>query len=118
MALKHIFGETPEIKILDFLIDHKGYDYSKTEIARNSDIGWATLNRHWSRIEEWELVKETRKIGRATLYKLNEDSPVVKKLLEFDTKATVYMSEKIAEEEIAGETVQIGAGAKRVKAHA
>ena len=35
MALKHIFGETPVVKILDFLIDHKGYEYSKTEIAEN-----------------------------------------------------------------------------------
>ena len=32
-ALKHLFGETPVVKVLDFLIDHKGYEYSKMEIA-------------------------------------------------------------------------------------
>ena len=97
MALKHIFQDTPTIKMLDFLIDHKGYDYSKTEIAENAGIGWTTLNRHWDSLKEWEFVIETRKIGRATLYKLNEKNPVVKKLLSFDKEAAVFMSEKIAE---------------------
>ncbi|MDY6958593.1 MAG: winged helix-turn-helix domain-containing protein [Halobacteriota archaeon] len=100
MALKHIFQDTPTIKMLDFLIDHKGYDYSKTEIAENSGIGWTTLNRHWDILEEWEFVIETRKIGRATLYKLNEENPVVKKLLAFDKEATAFMSEKVAEGEL------------------
>ncbi|MBU2617116.1 MAG: hypothetical protein KKI07_00355 [Euryarchaeota archaeon] len=106
MALKHMFGETPVIKILDFLIDHKGYDYSKTEIAENSNIGWATLNRCWNQITEWGFVKETRKIGRATLYKLNEANTIVKKLLEFDAEAIIYMSEKIAREEVTREEAQ------------
>lgn len=38
MALKHIFGETPVVKTMDFLIDHKGHEYSKTEIAEYLDI--------------------------------------------------------------------------------
>jgi len=72
MALIHIFGETPVVKIMDFLIDHRGYEYSKTEIAENSNIEWITLNR---------------------------------KLLELDHEAAMYMSEKIAEKEMAGEKV-------------
>lgn len=100
MALKHIFGETPAIKILDFLIDHIGYDYSKTEIAGHAGIGWTTINRHWRNLEEWDLVIPTRKIGRATLYKLNEENPIVSQLLEFDEVASTYMSERIAEQEL------------------
>jgi DNA-binding transcriptional ArsR family regulator len=100
MALKHIFGETPAIKILDFLIDQIGYDYSKTEIAGHAGIGWTTINRHWRTLEEWDLVIPTRKIGRATLYKLNEENPIVSQLLEFDEVASTYMSERIAEQEL------------------
>lgn len=106
MALKHLFGETTIIKILDFLIDHKGYDYSKTEIAEYSNLGLETLNRDWNRIEEWGFVKVSRKVDESPLYKLNEENSIVEKLLEFDTEATVYMSEKIAEYEIAKEKVQ------------
>ena len=100
MALKHIFGETPATKMLDFLIDHEGYDYSKTEIAKHAGIGWTTINRHWSNLEDWNLVTPTRKIGRATLYKLNVENPIVSQLLEFDEIAATYMSERIAEQEL------------------
>lgn len=105
MALIHIFGETPVVKIMDFLIDHKGYGYSKTEIAENSDIERMTLDRHWALLEEWEFVKESGRIGSETRYKLNEENTIVRKLLEFDHEAAVYMSEKIAEKEIAKEKV-------------
>lgn len=106
MALKDIFGETPVIKILDHLIDHKGFDYTKTEIAEHAGIGWSTLNRHWGELERWNFVKATRTIGRATLYTLNVDNPIIPKLLKFDVEATNYMAEKIAQEEIAKEEMQ------------
>ena len=104
-ALKHLFGETPVVKILDFLIDHKGYEYSKTEIADNSDIEWASFNGHWILLEEWELVKESRRIGNETRFTLNEENTIVRKLLEFDHEAARYMSERIAEKEMVGEKV-------------
>ena len=105
MALIHIFGETPVVEIMDFLIDHRGYEYSKTEIAENSNIEWITLNRYWTLLEEWEFVKVSREIGNETRYKLNEENTIVRKLLEFDHEAAMYMSEKIAEKEMAGEKV-------------
>ena len=115
-ALKHLFGETPIVKILDFLIDHKGYEYSKTEIADNSDIEWAAFNGHWILLEEWKLVKENRRIGNETRYTLNGENTIVRKLLEFDHEATMYMSERIAEKETAIEKVH-RAGVEAIKIH-
>lgn len=106
MALKDIFGETPIIKILDHLVDHKGFDYTKTEIAEHAGIGWSTLNRHWEALERWNFVKATRTIGRATLFTLNIGNPIVQRLLEFDIEAADYMAEKIAQEELAKEELQ------------
>jgi DNA-binding transcriptional ArsR family regulator len=106
MALKDIFGETPIIKILDHLMDHKGFDYTKTEIAEHAGIGWSTLNRYWGEVERWGFVKATRTIGRATLYTLNEDNPIVQKLLKFDMEAVSYMAERIARGEIAKEETE------------
>ena len=115
-ALKHLFGETPVVKILDFLIDHKGYEYSKTEIADNSDIEWASFNGHWILLEGWELVKESRRIGNETRYTLNEENTILRKLLEFDHEAARYMSERIAEKETAIEKVH-RAGVEAIKIH-
>ena len=100
-----VYSSSSILLIMDFLIAHKGYEYSKTEIAENLDIEWTAFNGHWTLLEEWEFVKESRKIGNETRYKLNDENTMVRKLLEFDHEAAVYMSEKIAEKETAIEKV-------------
>jgi DNA-binding transcriptional ArsR family regulator len=91
------------VRILDFLLIHKGFDYSKTEIAENSGIGYKTLFEHWGKIEHYGLVKETRKIGRATLYQINKDSPIVKALKKLQRELMFHDAEITAKEEIAKE---------------
>lgn len=75
------FGNSPTIKVLDFLIEGRSLDYSLTDIAKNSSIGWTTLHRIWHKMEKLGMVKQTRVIGKAKLYRLNIDSKVIKKLI-------------------------------------
>ncbi len=92
MELEHIFSEPTITKILDFLIDNRGHDYSKTEIAHRSGVSWSTISRHWHILQEWDLVTRTRAIGRATMYTLNEDSAIVAYLIALDAAATRWRS--------------------------
>ena len=85
-------GNSPHMKILDFLMDNMGLDYSKKEIAKGSGISIMTLNRIWPGIES--LLAKTRKYGKAQLYTLNRDDLTVKKLLELE-KILVRENEKI-----------------------
>jgi DNA-binding transcriptional ArsR family regulator len=79
------FGiKSPVLRILDFLMDNKAYDYSKTDIAKGAGISRTTLSSAWENLEKNGLVKETREVGRAKMYKLNLDSPVVRKFIELD----------------------------------
>ncbi len=83
------FGDAPAVKILDFLIAERGlYDYTLTDIAENSGISWATLHKVFPMFEKFNIVKETRRIGRAKLYTLNEENILVKKLIEIDKIAS------------------------------
>lgn len=79
-----VFGSSPPVKVLDFFIDNQEFDYSLTDIARGAEVGWTTLHQFWSKLVKLGVVKKTRRIGRAELYKLNTESPLVKKLLEVD----------------------------------
>ncbi|MCK4319146.1 hypothetical protein KAW38_01080 [Candidatus Micrarchaeota archaeon] len=79
-------GNTPFIKVVDFLIENSIFDYTKTEIAGNAGISRASLYGIWPMIEKYEIVKESRRIGNATLYKLNKDNPLVQNLIELDLK--------------------------------
>lgn len=83
------FGEAPAIKVMDFLIAERGlFDYTLTEIAENSGVSWATLHKIFPMLEKFNIVRGTRRIGKAKLYVLNEDNPFVQKLIEIDKMAS------------------------------
>ena len=84
--LVEFLGDTPLIRVFDFLIENSLFDYTKTDLAKNAEISRASLYKVWPTLEKYELVKENRKIGNTILYKLNKKNPVVQKLIELDLK--------------------------------
>jgi len=83
---REALGDSPVIRVLDFLIEGRGLDYSLTDIAENAKIGWTTLHRIWNKLVQLNIVVPTREIGRAKLFKLNEQNPAVEKLIKlYDT---------------------------------
>ncbi len=78
--LEDLFGNGPLVKIIDFFLENRFWDYTKTDIASHSAISRTQLYKVWSVILEAELVKETRKIGATTLYQVNMDSPIMRRL--------------------------------------
>lgn len=95
-SFRIVFGDSPIVKVIDFFLDNREFDYSLTDIAKNSDIGWSTLHGFWDNVVKLGIVVKTRKIGRAELYKLNLSSPLVKKLIDLD----IDISKKLMNEEI------------------
>ncbi len=83
-SFRLVFGDSPVVRVMDFFIDNQEFDYSLTDIAKGAGIAWSTLHGLWPDFLKAGLVVNTRKIGRAELYRLNLDNPLVKKLLEID----------------------------------
>ncbi len=79
-----IFGNNPVIKVLDFLITFQLFDYPLTEIAKNSEVSYSTLQTFWYKLEKNNIVIKTRKVGKSYLYKLNIDNPAIKQLIKLD----------------------------------
>ncbi len=80
-AFLEFLGNNPNTKLLEFLITGREFDYSLTDLAENAGIGWSTLHRILPRLEKQGIVVKTREIGRAKLYKLNQQNEEVKKLI-------------------------------------
>jgi len=76
------FGDTPMVRLLNFLILGKDFDYSMTDIAEGNHVGWTSFTRAWGKLEKRKVVMHTRNIGRAKLYKLNTQDPTVQKLIK------------------------------------
>jgi predicted AAA+ superfamily ATPase len=80
-VLIEYFGDNPVIRITDFLIENKIFDYSKKQIMEETGISKATLFKYFGKLEKVGIVKATRRFGKTTLYKINEENPVVKKII-------------------------------------
>ena len=79
-----LFGDSPTIKVLDYLLTERELDFSISDMARNAGIGRATLYRIWDDLIRNEIITSTRVIGKSKLYKLNLQNPKIKKLIEID----------------------------------
>ena len=83
---RQALGDSPVIRVLDFLLEGRDLDYSLTDIAQNANVSWTTLHRIWENLVKYHIVRPTRVIGRAKLFTLNQQNPVVKELLKvYDT---------------------------------
>jgi hypothetical protein len=102
-TLQKLFEDSSMAKLLDFLTLYQDFDYSKTEISENSGVSWKTLYRLWPILEKYNMVTKTRQIGRATLYKLNTNSPIAQALHRLALEIAAFDAEQIAKEEIAKE---------------
>ena len=68
------FGDYPWVRIWDFFLTFRDFDYSLTDVTENAGIAWATLNRVFPKFVKKRIIIETRQVGRARLYKLNAEN--------------------------------------------
>lgn len=94
-AFRKVFGDSPVVRVLDFLIGERSlYDYSLTEIAENAGVSWATLHKIWPVFILNNFVVHTRTVGRAKLFRLNENNPVIKELVALDARLNAHFARK------------------------
>src|SRR3990167_1484402 len=79
-------GDSPTIRVLDYLLTERELDFSITDMAKNAGIGRSTLYRIWEGLIKNNIILPTRVIGKAKLFKLNKDDAVIQKLIEVDDK--------------------------------
>jgi hypothetical protein len=79
-----VFGNSPVMKVIDFLITFQLFDYPLTEIAKNSGVSYSTMQTFWPDLEKNSIVIKTRRVGKSDLYKLNTKNPAVTQLIKLD----------------------------------
>jgi len=93
-----IVGDSAEMRIIDFLLlEGRLFDYPMTEIAKNSHVSWTTFNEIFPKFIKMGIVKQTRRIGRARLFKLNEDNEITKAWITFWKRISLIATEQCSE---------------------
>jgi len=83
---REIFGDTPKIRVLEYLLEGRELDHSIGDIAEGAGINRVTLFRMWNDLEKSKIIVHTRDIGNAKLYKLNANNYYVLVLIDLFDK--------------------------------
>ncbi len=83
-ALLETFGENPLVKTLDFFLMYPNFDYSKSQVAKETGISRVTMEKIWKRLLKRNIIKKTRSMGKGEMYELNTQDPRVKAMMRFD----------------------------------
>ena len=82
------FGDTSQIRVIDFLIENYFFDYPMTEIAKESNVGYNSIKIFFPNFIKNKIIVKTRKVGKSDYYKLNTDNPFIKELMKLDWNLT------------------------------
>jgi len=83
-AFIHYEGNTPKNRIMEFLVTFAVEDdYSMMDIAKHSKVSYATVKNIWKEFIKEKRVIFTRYVGKAKMFKLNIESSIIKKFIEY-----------------------------------
>jgi len=82
------FGDTPQLRLLDFLIDNQFFDYPVTEMAKEANISYNSLKDIFPQFLKSGIIVRTRKVGKSDYYKLNLENDFVRGLIKLDWMLT------------------------------
>jgi len=90
-----LFGDTCETRLLQFLLPMYGIEFDMADLTGEIKLTRQSISKAMKKFSERGMVK-IRKEGRTWLYSINEESPLVKRLEDFDNSLIESM---VGEEE-------------------
>lgn len=92
-AFVKIFGSRNTIKVFGYLVD-LNIDVSIQDIMDGTDLSRKTVEKILYQLVEYNMIKETRTIGKTRMYKLNKNNFIVKRLISLN-KDVIKEKEKM-----------------------
>jgi len=99
------FGSSPKLRIIDIFLTNPYFDFDKEELARELGMSKQTVYENFKDLEELGVVKVSRKIGRATMYRIDRDYPLIKTLNESVNETSFQIAKQEGKEKIPVNTV-------------
>ncbi len=79
--LTDLFGDSVQVKIIEFLLLHPGKLFSQSQISREAGCSGSSVGRVLEPIMRIGLAKSISFPGEAKIIGLNAESPITKELL-------------------------------------
>ena len=98
-VLSRVLSSRAVSQILDFFLDHKEFDYSPGEIANKTGLSFRTIFRELPELERNQLIYVSRKIGKTSMYRLNDDFRATAYLEKFALEMSQLRPQKTEDRE-------------------
>lgn len=79
-----IFGDSPRVRLLDFLADHPDFDYTISQMAEFADTARPTVYKLVAELLGKDMLMFTRSVGGSKFYRLNVANPRIISMLQVD----------------------------------
>ena len=87
-------GDSPKLRMVDFFLDNPLFDFTKKEVIEALGMSKQTFYKYFPDLEESGIVAVSRRIGKARLYRINLEHPLVSMLREYEKKVSMQVAEK------------------------
>lgn len=87
-------GESPKLRIVDFFMDNPLSDFTKKEVIGALGMSKQTFYKYFDDLESYGIVSTSRRIGRATLYRINQKHPLVTMLRQYERKLSLQIADQ------------------------
>lgn len=94
-VLSEIFGNCPQMKIIETFAENYNDKLYVADIVRMTDVHKATVNSHLNKLLDEGLIEKKDKIGNIQLYQLNLNNPKAKMLLMLENYIVSERLEKL-----------------------
>ena len=91
------FGYSPKLRMIDMFLTSPHFDFSKEELAKELGMSKQTVYRNFKDLEELGVVKVSRRVGRAVMYRISREHPLVKRLDEIVNDISLQIAEREAD---------------------
>lgn len=93
-------GESPKLKIMDFFLDNPLSDFTKKEVIDALGMSKQTFYKYFDSLGKYGMVKVSRTIGKAKLYKIDSGNELVKSIRDLEKKMSLQIAEQEVEDQI------------------
>ena len=103
-VLSELFGNCPQMKIIETFAENYNDKLYAADIVRMTDVHKATVHSHLNKLLSKGLIVKKEKIGNIQLYQLNFDNPKAKMILMLESYIVSERLEKLILEDAENET--------------
>jgi Fe2+ or Zn2+ uptake regulation protein len=93
-SLVKIFGDTPQVRLLEVLIRYKDTTMHLSMLARRARVSVSSVERCLSSLVKQGIVSDIRFFRQRRIFHLNPQNPIAKLLVKFRENITKQSSEK------------------------